>query len=471
MKVRLWIFAVLLLFLFGILPPNSFAGNRPWSISISPFAGGYVFEGNQNLNDSPVYGLGIGYNFSEHWALEEVLSWAPTRTDFSSSANQDYDVYGVHVDVLYHFRPDKKLVPYLAAGGGALFLSPESGDTDEDPMVDYGGGLKYFVTPDIALRADVRHIIDFNVHDNSGTPTVYNNLSYTGGMTFQFGGAEKKPKREDTDGDGVIDLFDRCPDTPLGVPVDGFGCPADVDHDGVPDYLDSCPGTPAGTKVDRTGCPLPSDSDGDGVMDSADKCPGTPAGTVVDSTGCPVPVKNDGDGDGVVDEQDKCPNTPAGVPVNAYGCPRDSDGDGVFDIDDKCPGTPTGTAVDATGCPISVQEKSSLILDIQFASGQAAIRPESLGTLEKAARFIKEHPDGKIIVGGYTDSVGSAVYNLRLSQQRAESVRKYLIDKFQVDPNKITAKGYGETMPVADNSTQEGRLKNRRVVITIEKEL
>jgi OOP family OmpA-OmpF porin len=460
--------AVLLLLFFGILPARSFAANKASAISFSPLAGGYVFAGNQNLKNAPVYGLGIAYNFSEKWAGEGIFTYTPTETDYSSGGNHDEDVYGLRADLLYQFRPGKKLVPYLAAGLGFFFLSSHHSDTDNDVLVDYGAGLKYFLTSDIALRADVRHILDINSWDVSGTPDIYNNLSYTAGMTFQYGGVEKKPQSEDTDGDGVIDLFDRCPGTPLGVAVDGFGCPADVDKDGVYDYLDKCPGTPAGTAVDRAGCPLP-DGDRDGVADSLDKCPGTPAGAAVDSTGCPKMLKKDSDGDGVADGQDKCPNTPATVPVNEYGCPRDSDGDGVFDIDDKCPGTPAGTAVDAEGCPIPTPEKSSMALDVEFASGQAAIRPQFRTAMEKATQFIKEHPGRKVLVEGHTDSIGSEAYNLRLSQQRAESVRNYLIENFQVDPAEITGRGYGEADPVADNSTQEGRQQNRRVVITIEK--
>jgi OOP family OmpA-OmpF porin len=462
------IFVVLLLF-FGLLPAASFAETKPSAISFSPFAGGYVFEGNQDLKNAPVYGLGIAYNFSEHWAGEGVFTFIPTETDYSSGGNRDEEVYGLRTDLLYHFRPGKKLVPYLAAGLGVFFLNSHSSNIDNDFLIDYGAGLKYFVTPDIALRADIRQIFDFNSWDVTGTPDIYNNLSYTAGMTFQFGGVEKRPQSEDSDGDGVIDAFDRCPGTPLGVPVDGFGCPADVDKDGVYDYLDKCPGTPAGTAVDRTGCPAaPHDSDGDGVPDNIDKCPGTPSGNAVDSKGCPKVVPNDADGDGVLDEKDKCPDTPASVPVNEYGCPRDTDGDGVFDVDDKCPGTPAGTAVDARGCPIAVPEKFSLPLDVQFASGQAVIRPQYRPAMEKAAQFIQKYPGRKVLVEGHTDSIGSAHYNLRLSQQRAESVRNYLIENFGIDPAKIIARGYGETDPGADNSTQEGRQRNRRVVIVIE---
>jgi OmpA-OmpF porin, OOP family len=88
----------------------------------------------------------------------------------------------------------------------------------------------------------------------------------------------------DSDGDGVPDHLDKCPNTPRGVKVDEVGCPLDTDGDGVPDYLDKCPGTPAGVKVDAVGCPL--DTDGDGVPDYLDKCPGTPAGATVNHEGC-----------------------------------------------------------------------------------------------------------------------------------------------------------------------------------------
>ncbi len=90
----------------------------------------------------------------------------------------------------------------------------------------------------------------------------------------------------DSDGDGVNDDMDKCPDTPKGVSVDAMGCPLDSDGDGVPDSMDKCPGTPAGVTVDTSGCP--ADSDGDGVPDYKDKCPGTPAGARVDANGCEI---------------------------------------------------------------------------------------------------------------------------------------------------------------------------------------
>jgi outer membrane protein OmpA-like peptidoglycan-associated protein len=167
-------------------------------------------------------------------------------------------------------------------------------------------------------------------------------------LNLSIGGSIVIGKPKDTDKDGVIDRWDKCPGTPPGVRVDKHGCPIDSDGDGVPDYLDKCPNTPkeAYGKVDEHGCPL--DTDGDGVPDYLDKCPNTPKGAAVDSVGCPL----DSDGDGVPDYLDKCPNTPAGVTVDSIGCPLDSDGDGVPDYLDLCPGTPKQAKgfVDKNGC-------------------------------------------------------------------------------------------------------------------------
>jgi hypothetical protein len=176
----------------------------------------------------------------------------------------------------------------------------------------------------------------------------------------------------DSDGDGVADDADKCPDTPEGAEVDADGCekvvaPSDSDGDGVSDDADKCPDTPAGTEVDADGCEkavAPTDSDGDGVSDDADKCPDTPAGTKVDAHGCAKPVivsvkpKTDTDGDGVPDGDDKCPDTPAGTKVDAKGCAKvvvvpepDTDGDGVPDSKDACPGFDDYEDHDKDGIP------------------------------------------------------------------------------------------------------------------------
>jgi OOP family OmpA-OmpF porin len=265
-------------------------------------------------------------------------------------------------------------------------------------------------------------------------------------------------KPADSDGDGVPDNLDKCPNTPAGAKVDANGCPLDSDGDGVADYLDKCPNTPAGAKVDAMGCPL--DSDGDGVADYMDKCPNTPTGVKVNADGCPL----DSDGDGVADYLDKCPDTPSGVKVDAKGCPLDSDGDGVPDYKDKCPTVPASTE---DGCPppapapVAVPKK--LVLEgVNFDNDKSSLRPEAYSILDKAAAALKEWGDVKVEVAGYTDNISTVEHNKALSQKRADAVRNYLISK-GVAADRLTAKGYGEANPVADNHTEAGRFKNRRV--------
>ena len=262
---------------------------------------------------------------------------------------------------------------------------------------------------------------------------------------------------KDADGDGVADAHDRCPNTPAGTAVDANGCPRDGDGDGVADARDKCPNTPAGTAVDASGCP--KDSDGDGVADAADKCPNTPAGTPVDATGC----ASDSDRDGVSDARDVCPDTPAGTKVDRFGCPQDADGDGVTDDRDQCPNTIAGLSVDPKGCPSAFQVGEPLILiGVNFQTGKAVLLPASQGILDQVAHSLIDNPDVNVEVGGHTDNLGSEAANLRLSQARADAVRQYLIGK-GVDAGRITAKGYGEGNPVADNATAAGRTANRRV--------
>jgi len=293
------------------------------------------------------------------------------------------------------------------------------------------------------------------------------------------------PVLVDSDNDGVPDnydyrndyttppYYDQCPtSTPRGAKVGDWGCPLDADRDGVPDYLDKCPGTPAGVKADKDGCPL--DSDGDGVPDYLDKCPGTPAGVKVEQDGCPL----DSDGDGVPDYLDKCPGTPAGVKLDKDGCPLDSDGDGIPDYLDKCPDTPKGMAVDQDGCPLAARvqpseavsavetqivEKGRVTLNVEFDFDKAVIKKKFHDEIGNLAAVMKKYPDLKITIEGHTDNVGGLTYNEKLSQRRADAVKKYLVEKFGIEDSRLTAKGYGPIRPIESNATKEGRQKNRRV--------
>jgi len=241
--------------------------------------------------------------------------------------------------------------------------------------------------------------------------------------------------------------------------VDVFLYPDD-DGDGVPNHLDKCPDTPRGVKVDAVGCPL--DTDGDGVPDYLDKCPGTPKGVEVDANGCPI----DSDGDGVPDYLDKCPNTPNGVKVDRNGCPLDSDGDGVPDYLDKCPGTPRGVPVDDNGCPpegIVVRGSEWAVQgQILFDINKADLKSQAKDLLGRAVSFLKKNPQYSVEIQGHTDSTGPKAFNDTLSQKRAESVREFLVAS-GVPADRLTAKGYGSSDPIAPNGTKEGRQQNRRV--------
>ena len=235
----------------------------------------------------------------------------------------------------------------------------------------------------------------------------------------------------------------------------------DSDGDGVPDSLDKCPNTPIGVEVDANGCPL--DSDGDGVPDHLDKCPDTPKGVKVDAKGCPL----DSDGDGVPDHLDKCPNTPKGCKVDRNGCAPDSDGDGVKDCLDKCPNTPNGSKVDKNGCPL-VGEELLIITGINFAFDSSALDKASQVLLERAVDNLKRNPQMKVLIEGHTDSVGDEDYNMGLSLRRAKAVEDYIVTQ-GIPEERMDVKGLGETDPLASNDTPEGRAQNRRVefVVTV----
>ena len=405
---------------------------QPGAFTLSPLLGRHMFDGVQSLETSTFWGFGLGYNLTQSWALEGLYTRADADADDVSTSDTKVETY--RLDVLYHFQPAEKLVPYIAAGLGAIYSDPVSGSQRDHLLFNYGVGVKYFILDQlIALRADIRHLVDF--------PEPDHNLQYSAGLVFQFGkpavapepivipepslspAPAPPPPPADTDGDGVAEDKDQCPDTASGLTVDQRGCPVDSDEDGVPDDLDACPETPAGIAVSDRGCP--PDRDGDGVPDYLDQCPGTIEGVV----------------------------------VNYKGCQLDSDADGVLDESDSCPDTPQGVSVDAKGCP------TSLTLHINFGHDSSRIGPQYDSEIAKAAQCINTYPGNIVYIDGHTDNRGAADYNRRLSEQRAEAVKNRLTEKFNIPAERMTARGFGEEQPVANNETPEGRAQNRRVEV------
>ncbi|NLN60514.1 MAG: outer membrane beta-barrel domain-containing protein, partial [Deltaproteobacteria bacterium] len=258
----------------AILSTPSMAANLAKAWSITPYAGGYAFDDDENLDPAPVYGLRIGYNITKEWSIEAAVDYSTADGDDrvyrgnGSSYKNDAKMLGYRLEGLYNFLPDTDVVLFIAAGIGGRKLDYDKGSQNSadghDFALDYGLGFKWFFMDNIALRGDARHI--FITDENN------NNFEFTLGLSFFFGCEKPKaelppppppPKPEpasfvepDSDGDGVIDRLDQCPDTPAGVIVDEVGCPIDTDRDGVPDYLDKCPDTPIELKVDKDGCPV-----------------------------------------------------------------------------------------------------------------------------------------------------------------------------------------------------------------------
>lgn len=281
----------------------------------------------------------------------------------------------------------------------------------------------------------------------------------------------------DMDRDGIVDEMDECPKQPED--KDNFddedGCPEfDNDDDGILDGEDECPqlaGIP-----EKQGCPE-TDNDKDGIENDADMCPeeAEDKDNFEDKDGCP---ESDNDKDGITDTDDKCPNK--AEDKDGYqdedGCPdNDNDNDGIVDTDDQCPNeaeTKNGKE-DEDGCPDLVRIKGDQIQILQkvyFTTGKATILEKSHELLSEVGAVVKAKPEFKVRVEGHTDDVGRDKKNLKLSQQRADSVKEFLVAA-GIEETRLIAEGKGETTPIADNGTKEGKAQNRRVEFHIIREV
>ena len=338
------------------------------------------------------------------------------------------------------------------------------------PSNEVTGGIKVFVERNsyLMLGAGPRYTSGFEAAD------------FRAFVGFIF-----EPSIGDRDGDGIKDDIDKCPDQPED--YDGFqdedGCPdPDNDNDGILDKDDRCPNEPEDRDGDQDedGCPEGSDGDrdGDGILDSKDKCPDDPEDKdgFQDQDGCPDP---DNDMDGIPDKKDMCPNDPEDKDgfEDQDGCPDpDNDKDGILDVVDKCPNEPEtyNGFEDEDGCPdkglVIIDKDNILILKkIKFRTASAEILPESNEILDAVAATITHHPEFTLIeVAGHADERASDEYNLRLTQDRVNSVMAALIAR-KVERSKLRAKGYGEYCPEDPGHNEEAWEKNRRVEFKIVK--
>jgi len=352
------------------------------------------------LGHELTYALGLAYRFS-HWvgAFAETYGYVPVALSPGVARDTTMDVAGG----LQTF-PRRDVIVHLGAGAGVLTSAARH---DEYRVIL---GLSWTPSPDTGKKT-------------------------TNGNT-------------DSDGDGIPDNVDLCPNEPED--KDGFqdedGCPdVDNDQDGIPDAKDKCPNEPEDRDgfQDDDGCPEP-DNDKDGIPDAQDKCPNEPEDKdgFQDDDGCPDP---DNDGDGIPDDKDKCPNEPETK-------------NGVDD-DDGCPDSGGRMQMAKVDLPKDA---------IGFDAGKTAPNKAGQAVLDKIADLMKTNPQvRRIRIEAHTDDREAPKKRLRdLSQSRATATRDYLIKK-GIDGDRLQAVGYGDSRPVDKGASAEARGKNRRVDIII----
>jgi len=439
---------VLSCLLFGASPASAAQdeaqSEEPNPIEIGVFGGVHLYDKDHGLgrmvDDSTAvspdhggaFGLRLGYNLNKWIGIEAEGLISPTRTRNDSTRQI---IIGYRGHIIATFLHSGYVRPFALVGYGALSSFPGTFNADDgqrlpryrdtDGFFHLGIGAKFPFTDMFGLRLDGRILAPAAIASDIvkvGSETHYGGPDWEILLAAYLGLGGEKPAPpppppapvvdKDTDGDGILDSADKCPTEPED--KDGF-----QDDDGCPDL----------------------DNDGDGIPDAQDKCPNEAEDKdgFQDDDGCPDP---DNDGDGIPDAQDKCPNQPE--TVNNY---QDEDG---------CPDE----------VPVEVKKFTGVIQGINFKTNSAEVTKDSHAVLDKAVQVLKDYPDVRLEIGGHTDNVGKADYNLELSRKRAESVKKHMVDK-GIQDERLNAVGYGMDKPIEPNKTAAGRAKNRRTEFTL----
>ena len=480
------------------------AQQRRFLIEVSAAPAYQSFDSATNLKGA-VGGLGrigvwLPYNFSIEG--EGMFTSSDTKDSGVGVGTRTFAA-----SVLYNIPVGGDSWAHLRLGGGSSRFGDPPCPTEASTIICGssgafmgGAGLRVGLTPLLFVRGDATLIRNKAQRSDRNLT----NFGMSIGVSYMLG---SKPI-SDSDGDGILENRDRCPDTPAGAQVDGTGCPSDSDADGVPDGVDRCANTPPGASVNATGCT--QDSDGDNIPDGLDRCPDTEPGVLVDPSGCP----KDSDGDSIPDGLDRCSETPRGATVDALGCPGDEDGDGVLDGLDRCPRTPAGAAVNASGCSASQgaaarpeptppanpapqpqaaaptpsrtppQERAApvpqatgragrpaggriaagVLPGVGFAPGTARLRPESYIALDSIAGILQADTTLRVEIGAHTDNSSAPAEAQHLTNLQADAVRTYLVTR-GVPYQQVLSRGYGATVPLSGDTTPRGRAANRRVEI------
>ncbi len=382
-------------------------------------------------------------------AAASAALWAPTGDQYSWGGDgkasgaftlaAEYDLKSLYIDVNtgFHFRPPHTLNDFALGNEWT-----------------YGLGA-FFPMRDNTLRFGVSLFGSLGIEGKTTAANAPLEWQAEGRMTLDSkkrlyigaGGGTRLTPGYAPDFRGVAlvgysyPIEDTVPPSPPKRYVNTEARAADTDHDGLPDDIDLCPTEPEDHKLPNPddGCPAPADRDGDGIPDSLDKCPDQPEDfdKIDDADGCP---EDDFDKDDIADAVDACP---------------------------KEPGEPSAEK-DKNGCPVFIRRlegstEIEILKQVQFATGSAKILSNSFKILDEVVKLMTINKDIQLVaIEGHTDNKGKDKDNEKLSDDRANSVRQYIIDK-GIHPDRLTAKGFGPYKPIADNKTADGRQKNRRV--------
>lgn len=404
----------LLLAVAGILAATTIASaaNREGQFSVSPVIGGYAYDDNQyrEFDANMIYGARAGYNFTKNFGFEALFDYVD-----SSFAGKDINMYRYGGELLYHFLPDNTFVPYLAVGYSGLHFDAKGIDGRPRGAFDYGIGAKYFLNDNFALRADVRHLV-YRMDNRSN-----DNLEGTIGAYIPFGGAK-----------------------PAAKPVEPPPAPVPV-----PKAVEPPPAPPAAPTAALTVAPVMVNKGGSAILNWKSQ----------NASGCDIQP-----GIGYVPPQGVRTITPDESTVYNMICTGNggtaASSAGVTVVTPPPP-VPVPAPVKPKAAERFCDKPSTVVVEFDF--DKSVIKTKYDADLNTLGTFLKEWPKAKGEISGHTDSVGKAKYNLGLSKRRAASVKKYLEQKFNIAPERLTTEGYGETKPIATNKTKAGRQLNRRI--------
>ena len=539
-----------------VMATSAVAGEREGAFSVSPFIGGYTFDGVQHLHTDPVYGLRLGYDLTKNWEAEAVADFLTTDgTQNKTSIN----VLSYRLDILYNFMPAGPLVPYVAVGGGGITYGHGSdglkiSNRTTDATANVGLGIKYFVTDSIALRGDARQLF---VVEDPKSPKY--NWEYTAGVTFLFGG-NTAPAHVEAPASEPVQV--PAPSSQLTVAPNSIARGQSATLTWSSKNAANCEiqpeigavqpqGTMTVTPAENATYTLACSGAGGTAKSAAHlsvtpPAPSAPADTLTvaptsivkgqtatltwssaNAANCEIQPAI-----GAVQPQGSMTVTPAENTTYAIVCsgaggtaksvanlavtppaplvPSDTLTVTPNSITKGQTATLTWSSTNATNCEIepeigAVQPQGSMtikpaenatyaltcsgadgtaksmanllvvpappahklcsptVIDINFDTNKYDIKPQYHGELKKLGDFLAEFPNATGVIEGHTDSVGNKSANMKLSKQRAESIRNYLIEKFGIAPERIKAVGYGPMKPIASNKTKAGKEKNRRI--------